>query len=223
MMLYMSAPGHLNTSLERQLLLQLGDRLRQARRARGLSSVALAKQVGISRTTLGAVEAGEPAPTMGTYLRVLSCLGLAGDLALVGSNAVRETMDRAGYTPVVVATGSNRHAAQDLQSMMLHREAVALIRKNPEKLIARAQQTLERWQARGPSASQPLWDEWKVVLHRKDWKKVLLKTRRAQELRQASPIVTLLPEETRLRILREVRELKAGVNLSAREGVGPPS
>jgi hypothetical protein len=50
-----------------------------------------------------------------------------------------------------------------------------------------------------------------------------LKTRRAQELRQASPIVTLLPEETRLRILKEVRELKAGVNLSAHEGAGPPS
>jgi hypothetical protein len=122
-----------------------------------------------------------------------------------------------------VATGSNRHAAQDLQSMMLHGEAVALIRKNPEKLITRAQQTLERWQARGPSASQPLWDEWKVILHRKDWKKVLLKTRRAQELRQASPIVTLLPEETRLRILREVRELKAGVNLSAQESASTSS
>ncbi|MBK8324061.1 MAG: helix-turn-helix domain-containing protein [Betaproteobacteria bacterium] len=213
----MPSPGHLNTSLERQLLLQLGDRLRQARRARGLSSAALAKQVGISRTTLSAVEAGEPAPTMGTYLRVLSCLGLAGDLALVGSDAVRQTNDRSRHTPIVVSTGSNRHAAQDLQSMMLHREAVALIRKNPEELVARAFKTLERWQARGPSASQPLWDEWKVILHRQDWKKVLLKTRRAQELRQASPIVTMLPEETRLRILREVRELKAGVNLSIHE------
>ncbi len=216
-MLDMPSPGHLNTSLERQLLLQLGDRLRQARRARGLSSAALAKQVGISRTTLSAVEAGEPAPTMGTYLRVLSCLGLAGDLALVGSDAVRQTNDRSRHTPIVVSTGSNRHAAQDLQSMMLHREAVALIRKNPEELVARAFKTLERWQARGPSASQPLWDEWKVILHRQDWKKVLLKTRRAQELRQASPIVTMLPEETRLRILREVRELKAGVNLSIHE------
>lgn len=218
-MLDMPSPGLLNTSLERQLLLQLGDRLKQARRARGLSSAALAKQVGISRTTLSAVEAGEPAPTMGTYLRVLSCLGLAGDLALVGSNAVRETRDGTRYAPVFVSTGSNRHAAQDLQSMMLHREAVALIRKNPEELIAKAFKTLERWQARGHSASQPLWDEWKVILHRKDWKKVLLKTRRAQELRQASPIATLLPEETRLRILNEVRELKAGVNLSANESV----
>ena len=220
-MLDMPAPSHINSALERQLLLQLGDRLKQARRAQGLSSAALAKQVGISRTTLGAVEAGEPTPTMGTYLRVLSCLGLAGDLALVGSNAVRETQSLRGFAPIVVVSGSSGHAAQDLQSLMLHREAVALIRKNPEELIARAQQTLERWQARGPSASQPLWDEWKVILHRKDWKKVLLKTRRAQELRQASPIVTMLPEEVRLRVLKEVRELKAGVNLSGQEGPSP--
>lgn len=47
-----------------------------------MASTALAQEVGISRTTLHAVAAGEPAPTIGTYLRVMSALGLAGDLAL---------------------------------------------------------------------------------------------------------------------------------------------
>ncbi|YCA77446.1 hypothetical protein M1D55_04580 [Cupriavidus sp. JZ107] len=32
----------------------------------------MAKRVGISRTTLAAVEAGDPAPSVGTYLRVMS-------------------------------------------------------------------------------------------------------------------------------------------------------
>lgn len=66
---------------------------------------------------------------MGTYLRVLSCLGLAGELALVGSNAVRESLAPRSHAPVVVMSDSNRHAAQDLQSLMLHREAVAFMEK----------------------------------------------------------------------------------------------
>ena len=49
--------------LERQLLLQLGDRLKRLRKAQGLGTVEMAKRVGISRTTLSAVEAGDPGPS----------------------------------------------------------------------------------------------------------------------------------------------------------------
>ena len=66
--------------LERQLLLQLGERLQRLRKAQALSAVLMAQRVGISRTTLAAVEAGDPGPSIGTYLRVMSELGVAGDL-----------------------------------------------------------------------------------------------------------------------------------------------
>ncbi len=72
--------------LERHLLLQLGDRIKRLRKARDITTVEMAKRVGISRTTLAAVEAGDPAATMGTYLRVMSVLGVAGDLALLVSD-----------------------------------------------------------------------------------------------------------------------------------------
>lgn len=82
-------PAHVNASsmLEEALLIQLGDRLASARKARGLSAVALAAGLGISRNTLKAVESGEASATIGTYLRVLAALGFAGDLALVASGA----------------------------------------------------------------------------------------------------------------------------------------
>jgi DNA-binding XRE family transcriptional regulator len=45
----------------------------------------MAERVGISRTTLAAVEAGTASPAIGTYLKVMGVLSLAGDLALVAT------------------------------------------------------------------------------------------------------------------------------------------
>lgn len=44
----------------------------------------VAERAGMSRTTLRAVERGEPAVSLGSYANVLHSLGLHGDLALVG-------------------------------------------------------------------------------------------------------------------------------------------
>jgi DNA-binding XRE family transcriptional regulator len=82
----MPARINLASPLENELLVQLGQRLRSMRKARACSSVEQARTVGISRSTLHAVEKGDPSVAMGTYLRVLSSLGLAADLALVASS-----------------------------------------------------------------------------------------------------------------------------------------
>src|SRR5262245_52823417 len=78
-----------STVLERQLLLQLGDRLKRLRKEQGLGTVEMAKRVGISRTTLAAVEAGDPGPSIGTYLRVMSVLGVSGELALLAGDTMQ--------------------------------------------------------------------------------------------------------------------------------------
>ena len=72
--------------LERQLLLQLGDRLRQLRKSQGIGTIEMAAWVGIARNTLRAIENGDPAPSMGSYLRVMSALGVVGELALLASD-----------------------------------------------------------------------------------------------------------------------------------------
>ena len=208
----MPASSRLRSALDRQLLIQLGERLRRARQRQGLTTIALAEQAGISRTTLNAVEAGEPAPTMGTYLRVMSALGVAGDLALVATGELRDRPVDQTDTKLAFGARSAPHDVQDLQSLLLHEEAVRLVRQQPE-LISSALDTLERWRASGITNSRVLLDEWSVILHRRDWRRVLARTRRSKELRQASPLTVLLPSEVRERVLEEVRLLKPGVTL----------
>ena len=217
-----SDTARLNSSvLERQLLLQLGDRLKRLRQAQGLGTVEMAERVGVSRPTLRAVEAGDPGPSMGTYLRVMSVLGVAADLALLsgdilqpppqGSAAARSRRSRP-LVQVTVTADVSRHQAQDLQSLALHEQAVRLARADPE-LVQQAQDTLQRWLSAGDSRSSGLWREWHDILLHQTWRKVLGRTRRAQELRQASPLVALLPDDVRRDILSQVRRLKGGIKL----------
>jgi transcriptional regulator with XRE-family HTH domain len=161
-MLAMPARAELQTALEQQLLVQLGERLRRARKDRGISSVELAKQVGISRTTLRAVELGDPSPTFGTYVRVLSALGLAGDLALLATGT-----RQAARIPAI-PTDLNRHGAQDLQSLLMHQEAVRLLREDPA-LVTRVEQTLARWMQRDDPNSLPLLKRWARIVTERDW------------------------------------------------------
>lgn len=208
--------------LERQLLLQLGERLRRLRQAQSLGTVQMAQRVGISRTTLAAVEAGDPGPSIGTYLRVMSVLGIAGDFALLAGDAIQAAPAGSAAArsqrarPVVqvrVTADTSRHDVQDLQSLVLHEEAVRLVREQPE-LLEQARSTLQRWLAGPPTHTTPLWQEWQDILQRQAWRKVLGKTRRAQQLRQASPLVTVLPRAARERVLAEASGLKRGVTLS---------
>lgn len=224
----MSAPES-TAVLERQLLLQLGDRLKRLRKAQGLSTVEMAKGVGISRTTLSAVEAGDPGPSIGTYLRVMSVLGISGELALLagdtlqpappGSAGARSRRARP-VVQVLVSADESRHEIQDLQSLALHEEAVRLIRSDPA-LLHQAEETLQRWRLSGNSRSSGLWKEWEDILGNGKWRKVLGRTRRAQELRQASPLTTVLPDPVRQSILDQVRGLKQGVMLGGAKNKAP--
>ena len=112
--------------LERQLLLQLGDRLRRLRKAQGLSAVQMAARCGMTRNTLRAVESGDPAPSMGTYLRVMSMLGISGELALLtgetllpppADSAAARSRRAAPVVQVHVSVDETRHRLQDLQSL----------------------------------------------------------------------------------------------------------
>lgn len=207
--LQMPAKSEVPSVVDRQLLRQLGERLKRARVKQGLTTIKIAALAGISRMTLSAVEAGEPTPGMGSYLRIMSVLGVSKDLVLMASDALRPT-EMHESSALVVSVSHAQHELQDLQSLMLHQEAVRLMRKQPE-LIQQALDTLDHWRQGGPSRSQSLWDEWSVILRRRAWRRALSQTQRAKQLRQASPVTTLLPPETRQRILDDVQRLKDGV------------
>jgi transcriptional regulator with XRE-family HTH domain len=220
----MPATSHFSSVVDRQLLLQLGGRLKRARVKQGLTTTQMAERAGMSRMTLSAVEAGEPTPTIGSYLRIMSVLGVSQDLVLVASDALppseRPDATAQASSGLQVAASHAKHELQDLQSLMLHQEAVRLMRKQPE-LIQQALDTLDRWRKEGGSHSRFLWDEWSVILHRRAWRRALSQTKRAKQLRQASPLTTVLPPETRQRILDEVQRLKKGIPLGQPPSVAP--
>lgn len=212
--------------LERQLLLQLGDRLNRLRKAQGVGTVEMAARAGITRNTLRAVEAGDPASSIGTYLRVMSVLGISGELALLAGDtlqpppadsAAARSRRAAPVVQVRVSADDTMHRLQDLQSLALHEEAVRLAKADPA-LVSRAQETVKRWLASGDSRSASLWREWQTILAAASWRKVLGRTRHAQQLRQASPLVTALPEKARQHILEQVHNLKKGVEIGGAPG-----
>ncbi|WP_431153167.1 helix-turn-helix transcriptional regulator [Acidovorax facilis] len=158
---------------------------------------------------------------MGTYLKVVSALGIQGDFALLADGVMRPatsntaaagTSRDAPLARIVVSADLTRHRIQDLQSLALHEEAVRRVRAEPE-LIQQAQAVLQKWVDAGDQRSVSLWVEWKDILEHRKWRKALGRTHRAQELRQASPMTAVLPPEVRKSILQEVRELKEGVVL----------
>ncbi len=209
--------------LHRQLLLQLGDRLRRLRKARKLTTVEMAERAGISRMTLASVEAGDPGPSIGTYLRVMGVLGVAADLAFLAGDMVHAaqpgTAAARSHRPapqvqIVVSANTKQHQAQDLLSLVLHEKAVERVRANPQ-LIEDAKATVDRWMKNGNRQSHTLYTEWLEILTAKKWSKVLGRSRHAQELRQASPLPTLLSKEERERILSDVSALKKGIVLGA--------
>ena len=71
---------------EEKLLQGLGTRLRLARQRRRMSMVIVSERAGISRITLHRIERGDPAVTVGNYLRVLVVLGLERDLELLAKD-----------------------------------------------------------------------------------------------------------------------------------------
>ncbi|MDZ7938186.1 MAG: helix-turn-helix transcriptional regulator [Rhodoferax sp.] len=208
--------------LDMQLLHQLGDRIQRTRKARGLGTVAVAQQAGMSRTTLYAVESGDPNASMGSYLRVMACLGLSGELAMVASDVMQAVQPgtAAGRSlrarPVVqvtVSADAGRHQVQDLQSLALHAAAVRLV-KADAALRDQASQVVQKWlDADAGSRSAPLWREWQQMLQTGAFRRATGRSVHAQQLRQASPLTTVLPAEVRQSILNEVSQLKTGVTL----------
>jgi transcriptional regulator with XRE-family HTH domain len=209
----MPSTSPLISVVDQQLLLQLGQRLKRIRVRQGLTTVQTAENAGLSRMTLRAIEAGEPTPSIGSYLRVMRALGVSQDLALLATDAVeypRQARDAVARAESAAATVSNaRHELQDLQSLALHQEAVRRMKQDPH-LINEAMDTLNRWRSEGGSRTELLWDEWAVILQKRAWRRALTHTQRARELRQASPLATVLPKEARQQILKEVRRIKAG-------------
>jgi transcriptional regulator with XRE-family HTH domain len=69
----------------------LSQRLRAARMRRSMTQEVMAERVGVSVPTIAKLENGDPSTSLATVLRVLTVLGLAGDIDLI---AAQDTLGR---------------------------------------------------------------------------------------------------------------------------------
>jgi transcriptional regulator with XRE-family HTH domain len=70
----------------RRALAQLGADIQRARKRRRLTTAIVAERANISRPTLGRVERGDPAVSLGIYATVLWVLGLDDRLAKIAAS-----------------------------------------------------------------------------------------------------------------------------------------
>lgn len=84
------------SSITKQLT-ALGERLRDARLRRELTTVLFAERLGVSRDTLNRLEKGNPNIAIATYMKALRILGLDQDIDQVARDDVlgRKLQDRA--------------------------------------------------------------------------------------------------------------------------------
>lgn len=125
-------------SITKQLA-ALGERLRDARLRRDLTTVLFAERLGVSRDTLNRLEKGDPNIAIGTYMKALRVLGLDQDIDEVAKDDVigRKLQDRALPPRRNVKTGSP--ALKAATRLRLARAA-----PESENLRERNQETLSR-------------------------------------------------------------------------------
>lgn len=96
---------------------------------------------------------------------------------------------------------------QDYQSLLLHCAAVKLLQQEPA-LADRALATLTSFRKSTDPRSQALLDEWQDILTRRDWLRAVARDAQTIQLRQASPLPSVLPPDVREAVLATVRTLR---------------
>lgn len=69
-----------------QLLEQMGENIKLARKRRKLTTIQVAERAGIARSTLYLIEKGDSGVAMGAYFNVLRVLGLQNDILKLGAD-----------------------------------------------------------------------------------------------------------------------------------------
>lgn len=73
---------------QQRLLAKLGENIRLARLRRDLSAEQVAERAGIGRSTLTRLEQGNEGVSINIYIKVLTVLGLDGDIAKVAEDDI---------------------------------------------------------------------------------------------------------------------------------------
>lgn len=69
-----------------QMLEQMGENIKLARKRRKLTTIQVAERAGIARSTLYLIEKGDASVTLGAYFNVFRVLGLQNDILKLGAD-----------------------------------------------------------------------------------------------------------------------------------------
>lgn len=69
-----------------QLLEEMGENIKLARKRRKLTTIQMAERAGIARSTLYLIEKGDSGVAIGAYFNVLRVLGLQNDILRLGAD-----------------------------------------------------------------------------------------------------------------------------------------
>ena len=80
------------------ILIQMGEQIKEARVRRGIAADLVAERASVSRATVWAIEKGSPSVSMGAYAAVLHALnGMDKDLLLIANDEeMKETLYHIG-------------------------------------------------------------------------------------------------------------------------------
>jgi len=98
----------------------------------------------------------------------------------------------------------------------MHHEAVRMIQAD-DTLAEKTLAVLARWDTHVSTNSKPLRYAWVEIINKRDWAKALEVSERGNQLRQASPLGIILPNEVRLGIIRKMRVLKDMARIAPRK------
>ena len=83
---FMNTKKQLIFPKHQQLLEQMGENIKLARRRRKLTTVQVAERAGISRSTFYLIEKGDAGVAMGAYFNVLRVFGLQEDVLMIAAD-----------------------------------------------------------------------------------------------------------------------------------------
>lgn len=102
----------------------------------------------------------------------------------------------------------DRHEPEDRQSLLMHTESVRMVISDPS-LKSRLVEILDHWDKVCTNNSKSLRDQWRLNIASDDWASALSTSERGNQIRQASPMSCILPNEKRLAIIRQISDEKA--------------
>jgi len=159
--------------------------VRQLRFQTGVTQEKLAAAAGTSQPTIAAYEADRKSPNLETVKNLAQACGVEAVIS---------------YVPPLTR--------EDLRSLAYHRAIVEKLRQDPDTILAKARQNIEKMLQVNPHAKKllNLWSQWLEFSIGDIVSCSLDVSMLARDMRQVTPFAGVLTDEERMRVIEEFKK-----------------